>query len=662
MTALLFQLRLLAQLLLTALLAGACWAQSEAPSDNAAELDAAILPQGNNHLQPFGSMQFLIVEGAEFDPAKVLEQRAEFVPVESPWIDFGDVDGSVWLLARISNPTDRAGRWLVDVQRPFADALIVQKLPESGLPETLLSVNRQTPFAERPVVSQYLVAPLWMEAGETAEILVGLQSATGSWMPLTFVTEERMRTAHMQEARFNWIINGAMFALVIIALAMGRLVGWPLVLAFASYVGLSAMFVANNEGYLHRFVWPNAMGAYEPANLILLCGMMIAVLQFARLFAGLHANYPRFNRAVLGLQLALIAVGIASVFYWHLDALRWAVFLLVPPVALAYFATAIFAWRKRVLGAVPFIAGSIGILITVATMAAVLLSPGRFPLTVALDYFHFAVLFEAIAFLVAILVRMLAIQTDLNRSLAAEVAATREKLELSEALQQSRNRYDEARGQAENMRSRLASTTHDLQQPLLSLRQGLANVAERDPKAAHDINNALDYLESIAESGLDASDPQAAERQDTGVETFPVSLVLGNCAAMFRMEAEKKNIELRVRPSELEVTTEPIELMRSVSNLVANALKHSGASKVLIAAQRRGDRVILRVVDNGRGIDEATIAALLQPRTKGADSDGHGLGLALVAEFASRPGHDLAIQSAVAKGTCVSLSVVAAAP
>ncbi len=619
--------------------------------------DATALPVGNNHVQPFATMDYLIVNGADFDPDAVMERRRDFLPVESAWIDFGELEGSVWLIARVSNPSERGGRWLVDVQRPFADQLIVQKRTEGEPPETLLSVDRSTRFDERPIDSQYLVAPLWMEAGETTDILVGLKSTTGSWMPLTFVTEERMRTAHMQEARFNWIINGAMLALVIVALAMGRLVGWSLVLSFAAYVTLSALFVANNEGYLHRFVWPNSMGAYEPANLLLLSGMMIAVLQFARLFAGLRTNYPRINKAIMSLQGILAMAGAFSMFFWHLDGMRWTVFLLVPLATLAYFSSAVLARRARVLGAGPFIAGSIVIMLTVVIMALILLSPGRFPLTVALDYFHFAVLFESLAFLVAILVRMLAVQSDLNRSLEAEVTAAREKIALTEALHDSRNRYDQARAQAENMRSRLASTTHDLQQPLISLRQGLAAIADSDPDKASEIDSALTYLQSLTESGLDALDPQSGERPTVGVETFPVSIVLDGCAAMFRAEAQGKALELRMRASDLQVTTEPIELMRSVSNLVSNALKHSGATKVLVAAQRRGDRVRLRVIDNGRGMAKDELNSLMAPQVKGPGSKGHGLGLALVSKFADRPHHELDIQSTEGLGTCVSLSV-----
>ncbi|MEP6264725.1 MAG: sensor histidine kinase [Erythrobacter sp.] len=621
---------------------------------------AVSLPQGNNHVQPFADLRYLITDETVLDPEMAMSQSKKFERLQSAWVDFGKVEGSIWLLMRVTNETGRSGDWLIDIQRPFADALLVQKRAPGKAPETLLSVDSDTHFDDRPVISQYLVAPLRMEAGESAEILIGLRSSTGSWMPVTFVTPERMRTAHMQEGRTNWLINGAMLALVMIALIMGRLVGWPLVLAFASYVSLSALFVANNEGYLHRFVWPGSMWAYEPANLLLLAGMMIAILQFARLFAGFGERHLKANRAVIALLLALGVVAVLSLFFWQNDAMRYGLFVLVPLAALVYFIIAITAWRDKVLGALPFLAGSLAILLTVATIGAVLLAPGKFPMTVALDYFHGTVLFESMAFLLAILVRMLAVQAELNRSLQAEVASSQEKLKLAENLQKSRQRYDEARDRADGLRAKLASTSHDLQQPLISLRRGLADITQRDPASAASLQSALDYLEQLSETGLSQSapdNPMAGEQPDAGVENFPISAVLANCEAMFSAEAQEKTIRLKVRPSLVVVRTEPIELMRAISNLVSNALKHSGANRLLLGVQERGDHVLLRVVDDGRGMSEQQLAAFGSAYTKGDDSEGHGLGLHLVKAYADNPGHAITTRSTPDRGTCITLTI-----
>lgn len=625
------------------------------------ELATVELPSGNAHTQPFERMRYLLDDGEALDPEKALTARSQFQPVTTPWIDFGDQDRPVWLLMRVHNPSERAGEWVIDIQRPFVEELLVAKVEDAELKEALLDVDSTMSFSARPIASQYLVVPLVMDAGETSDILIGMRSSTGSWMPVTFATPERMRTAHMQEARFNWTINGAIFALVIAALFMGRLVGWPLALGFAGYAGLSALFVANNEGYLHRFVFTEAMWVYEPLNLVLLAGMMLALLQFARTFADLGKRHPRFARVVKSMQVALGALLALSIVAWELDALRWLVFAFVPIAALTYLAIAVTAWRSKVLGAAPFMAGSAAIALTVAVMAAVLLMPGQVPLTIALDYFHATLLFESLAFFIAIVVRMLAMQRALNRSLQAEVAMTREKLELANALQESRSRYDAARGAAETMRARLQSTSHDLQQPMIALRQNLQRVADRDAEAAGKLESALDYLEAVTASGLAdeplGEDPLAGEKPEEGAETFPASVVLENIATMFRGEAERAGTKLKLEPSEANVHTDPVALMRSVSNLVSNALKHADASEVLLNAEANEDRVAISVSDDGKGMSEAEIAAFSEANAKGEESEGHGLGLALVHEYAATPGHGLSVVSKPGEGTRITLAI-----
>ena len=624
------------------------------PSSAQNQPEAIVLPQGNNHAQALDRVRFLISNDTELDVDAAVASQADFQANTQEWIDFGEVDGSLWLLARVRNDSGSAGEWMIDIQRPFTDELRVEKLSADGSREVLLDVDHHTHFDERPVVSQYLIAPLRMEAGEEADILVGLRSSTGTWLPLTFATAERMRTAHMQEARFNWIINGAILALVIVALAMGRLVGWRLALGFAAYSALGALFVANNEGYLHRSVLPQAPWAYQPLNLVLLPLMAVAALQFSKLFANLPERRSQWARGITLFQLALVVLAFVAHLLWDNQAVRALVLAAIPLAALVYVAVGMSAWRARVLGGFPFLLGTLALALTIAFMAAVLAFPGSLALTVALDYFHATLLFEALAFFIAIVVRMLAIQR-------AEIEATREKLALAEALEQSRARYDAARDKAETMRSRLASTSHDLQQPMVALRQGLKRIADRDAEASGKLSAALDYLEAVTTSGLADSEPEehplAGEKPDEGMEDFPLSVVLNNCSAMFRNEAEAKGIELRLRSSDIQVRADPVALMRAVSNLVSNALKHAEASAILIAAQPRTDHVLIRVIDNGKGMSEAELSYLIEAYAKGDGSEGHGLGLALVHEFAALPGHDLTVRSTPGRGTGFALKV-----
>lgn len=634
-----------------------------AQDDPGTMLDAVDLPQGNSHVQPFERMRYFIGAGDSLNPESALSQRVSFQPVTTPWLDFGAKDAPIWLIMRVHNPADRDGEWVLDIQRPFADELLVAKVDGSGVQDILLDVDSNTPFSARPVASQYLVAPLFMEAGETADILIGVRSSTGSWMPVTFATQERMRTAHMQEARFNWTINGALLALVIAALFMGRLAGWPLALGFAGYAGLGALFAANIEGYLHRFILTEAMWAHEPLSFVLMPAMMLALLQFAREFADLRKTAPSLAKFVRWMQAGLAAMIVIGVIAWQFGPAQRAIVAAVPVVSLTYLAIAVIAFRAKVLGAIPFLAGSAVIAVTVAVMAAMLLMPGHLPLTVALDYFHAALLFESFAFFIAIVVRMLAMQRALNRSLALEVEVTREKLELANALQDSRSRYDAARRSADTMRSRLQSTSHDLQQPMIALRQNVQRIAARDGEAAEKLESALDYLEAITDTGLlEVPEDDAAlagVAPDEGAETFPLSIALENCAAMFGSEAESAGTLLISKPTELSVHTDPVELMRALSNLVSNALKHAGAGEITLEAMLSGDQIEISISDNGVGMSKAEIAEYKMPHAKRAESEGHGLGLALVRQFAARPGHSLEILSAPGEGAKFIISVPA---
>ena len=65
-----------------------------------------------------------------------------------------------------------------------------------------------------------------------------------------------------------------------------------------------------------------------------------------------------------------------------------------------------------------------------------------------------------------------------------------------------------------------------------------------------------------------------------------MKLVLETVHRMFESEARANDIELRVQPSSLSITPEATIVMRIVSNLVANAIKHAGQGKIVLGVRR----------------------------------------------------------------------------
>jgi two-component system osmolarity sensor histidine kinase EnvZ len=101
-----------------------------------------------------------------------------------------------------------------------------------------------------------------------------------------------------------------------------------------------------------------------------------------------------------------------------------------------------------------------------------------------------------------------------------------------------------------------------------------------------------------------------------------------------RIAASHPSKLIRLRVPRLLVELDPDGLERALNNLIDNALEY-GAPPVEISAVRRGDSVLLRVDDHGRGIPSETLLAMPGPsRSNDRQRQRHsGLGLAIVERF-----------------------------
>jgi two-component system sensor histidine kinase BaeS len=120
---------------------------------------------------------------------------------------------------------------------------------------------------------------------------------------------------------------------------------------------------------------------------------------------------------------------------------------------------------------------------------------------------------------------------------------------------------------------------------------------------------------------------------------------------------------LEISPT-LNFTTDRDLLLRLVSNLVSNALRHTPPEgKVVVHATRNGDILTLTVTDTGIGIAPEHLEKLGQPfdrpdtaRTR--DDGGIGLGLSLCHAIADALGGTLTLQSELGKGTTATVTLV----
>jgi signal transduction histidine kinase len=188
----------------------------------------------------------------------------------------------------------------------------------------------------------------------------------------------------------------------------------------------------------------------------------------------------------------------------------------------------------------------------------------------------------------------------------------------------------------------LAAISHDLQTPITRLRLRI-DLMDDDADRAK-FRQDLDVMQALVREGL------AYARTLHGAAEPPVRVdadaLFESMVADYEDAGHAVRIEGRVG---MPVVTRPHALRRILANLVDNALKY-GAAGVRLCVQPEGDRLVVAVIDDGPGIPEDQLEAVMQPfyRVEGSrnrDSGGTGLGLAIAQQLASAMGARLALRN-----------------
>lgn len=287
---------------------------------------------------------------------------------------------------------------------------------------------------------------------------------------------------------------------------------------------------------------------------------------------------------------------------------------------------------------------------------------------------------------------------DELQGLAADFNTMLDKLEQSYAeleakvVERTREAREgrEAAERANEARLRfLANASHDLRQPMQAigllvglLREQVAQASAAGPAGTpaatlqplqqriQQLYGAVRGMDSMFNGLFDLSklDVGAVKPQP---QPFLAADLLRDRALLHATAAESKGLSFRTRlprgGEPLVIDSDPAEVDRIVANLCTNAIRYTQRGGVLLAAQRRGNEVWLRVFDTGRGIapqDQQRIfdefVRLGSDRGAGPD-EGLGLGLAIVRRTARLLGARVWLASRPGRGSCFTLALPAAA-
>jgi signal transduction histidine kinase len=199
-----------------------------------------------------------------------------------------------------------------------------------------------------------------------------------------------------------------------------------------------------------------------------------------------------------------------------------------------------------------------------------------------------------------------------------------------------------------------ASVAHEIRNPLCTI-EGFARLLRRDLagmpehlRLAERIVEGTQNLNYVITNLLTYVRPMRLQLSD-----FPLGRVLDACNETLRDKAARAGVRLFVTPPppDIQVRGDERQLIHALLNLGINAIEACERSQaVWIEVVGGRSSVLLRVRDEGCGMDNATLSKIFDPFFT-CKEGGTGLGLSLTKKIVDAHGADLTVSSAPGMGS-----------
>ncbi|MEO6579382.1 MAG: HAMP domain-containing sensor histidine kinase [Candidatus Limnocylindria bacterium] len=207
----------------------------------------------------------------------------------------------------------------------------------------------------------------------------------------------------------------------------------------------------------------------------------------------------------------------------------------------------------------------------------------------------------------------------------------------------------------------IADVSHELRTPLTVIRGNVEGMLdglypadrtslERILAETHQLERLVDDLRtlSLADAGA-----LALNREPTDL-----AALLADTVAAWQPQVTHAGIDLHTAaevdgdlPS---VDVDPLRIRQVLTNLIANAVRHTPAGgRVTVSVRTDADGQLLAVADTGGGMDADAVPHAFDRFWRSPDSTGAGLGLAIVRDLVEAHGGAVDLKSLPGEGTTV---------
>ena len=219
----------------------------------------------------------------------------------------------------------------------------------------------------------------------------------------------------------------------------------------------------------------------------------------------------------------------------------------------------------------------------------------------------------------------------------------------------------------------LGNVSHELKTPLFTIQGYILTLLEG---AMKDKKVRSKYLNRTAK-GVDriisiVKDLDLITQFESGIKTvdksnFNIYELIDNVYDLMEFESEKNNIKLRIRNEKnnsVMVYADQERILQVLTNLVVNSIKYgkeNGFTEIAVDEYDK-DRIIVRVIDDGEGIEEEHLPRLFErfyriDKTRSRKKGGSGLGLSIVKHIIEAHQEQIFVKSKIGQGTEFSFTL-----
>lgn len=578
---------------------------------------------------------------ATISPEEILNGSAgDFRALPGPEMSFGYAADQFWFAIQTLNDSALPVELVFDTNVKFLERLVVYEVSEDGSYRELLFNDESQVFSQRPRITPRLTVPLSWLPGEQKMLLLHTRSGSGMDLRLQIGPSELVAEKYASRLTLYSFFGGVLLTLILINLFYYYAVRRVAHLLYAFQELSILLFMMHIDGFAFQYLWPESPVWNAHATMFFGHLIIVSSAVFTISFLELRKRAQLFYRLTQGIGL----VGF--------------IMLLLTPFVESQFSHEV-GLSTTAIGSVILFAA--GVLVSLRghrparyfVMGWLFMSLGAIVYGMANLGFFVLPVDPLLVLRTGILLEGLLLSYGLSDQL--KVLQERAEIAHAELLQSTQKRLEEAiehvKMEQENAKSKeallkkdleIARASHDIRQPISSLRMALLGLLrnQKDTATAEVFNRTLDHMEKLLGDRISGAPNADIEPELSYGQIFRQTV------EEFASEAQSHGIELNYVDCSLLFRGSQVALKRALNNLLVNAIKHSGGSKVSIGVRRKAGRIELMVVDNGNG--EFQLAS---------SNGGAGLGLGIVRELCKDNSWFFDIESRPGKGTCAKIGI-----